>query len=121
MTLEISSDATDPNLDARVRSLINERLIAAYWEAAAHYKTGDLVVLYDHDEPTAIDFYRREKLIAEPDIPEFMRKSLGKPASSARSILTTSDAAFWLFASFSPEQMACVAVKAKRIGSPGNA
>jgi hypothetical protein len=96
-------------------------MIASYWKASAHYKTGDLVLVYDDDEPNAIDFYRRDMLSSEPDAPEFMRKSLSKPASSARSVLSESDAAFWLVAAFSDGKMACVAVKAKRLGSPGNA
>jgi hypothetical protein len=121
MVMEFASDATDPNLDARVRALINDGMIACYWDASDHYGTGDLVLVYSDDEPDAIEFYPRELLISQPDAPDFMRKSLSEPASNARSVLSESDAAFWLIATFSDEQMACVAVKAKQMGSPGTA
>lgn len=76
MAMEIASDATDPNLDARVRALISEGMIASYWKASAHYKTSDLVLAHHDDEPNAIDFYRRDMLISELDAPEFMRRVL---------------------------------------------
>jgi hypothetical protein len=122
MAMEIASDATDPALDARVRALVTEGMIAAYWDASAHYKTGDLVLVYSDVEPDAIEFYPRKLMISQPDAPDFMRKSLSEPASSARSVLNESDAAFWFIASFSAdERVTCVAVKWKRMASPGTA
>lgn len=121
MAMEFTSAANDPSLDTRVRALVDEGMIASHWKALAHYKTGELVLVYSHDELNAIDFCRREQLIGEPDATEFMRKKLSKPANKARSVPSESDAAFWLVAMFSDDQMACVAVKAKWIGSPGSA
>lgn len=107
-------------LESRVQELIDDRLFAAYWDAVTHYKTKDLVLIYNAEEQfDPVIAAQREELLESPGIPEALRVPLQKPASETVDVLNGSDAFFWLVAMFSDEEMACVAVNAKPI-PPGD-
>ena len=110
--------ATD--LEMRIRALIDDRLFKGYRDASAHFKTGDLVAVFNADEePEPLSYFRRDKLVADPGLPESLREKLRKQARDATGQLKVSDTAFWFIAMFSDDEMACVAVKAKPIASAG--
>lgn len=109
-------------LESRVQALIDDRLFAAYWDAATHYETKDLVLIFNAEEQVdPVTAAQRLELLAAPGIPEALRVPLQKPASEAAKVLTSSDAFFWLVAIFPDEEMACVAVNAKPIAPGGSA
>ena len=110
------------SLETRVRALINDQLFRAYWDASAHFKTRDLVLVFNPDEESEpVSCFRRDKLLGDPGLPESVRAKLRKPARDAAGQLKDSDTAFWLFAIFSDDEMACVAVKAKSVAPGGHA
>ena len=68
-----------------------------------------------------VSFMPRDKVVVDSGLPESLRKKLSKPARNASGRLNSSNAAFWVVAHFSDDEMACVAVKAKAIGAAGHA
>ena len=108
--------------ESRVHTLVDDRLFKAFADAAAHFNTTDLVLVLDQSEDVnPLHAYSREKLIATPDIPEFLRIKLHKPARDTAVHLSAGDAAFWLVVFFTDGESACVALNAKLIGPGGNA
>lgn len=114
--------AANGNLDARVRSIVDDRLFSAFWSAVQHFKTRDLVLIFDTslkvDPVTALP---RSRLADDPNSPLVFRQKLVKPAVEAATELTDSETAFWLVAFFSDEETAIVAVNAKLLAPGGHA
>jgi len=109
-------------LEARLHSLVDERLFKAYWDAVAHFNTTDLVLCLDESaevDPVAV--YVRERLLNAPDIPEALRSKIAKPARDVAGRLSSTDAAFWFVPIFADGEMAYAAIRAKYIGPSGNA
>jgi hypothetical protein len=111
-----------PKLEARVNTLIDDRLFKAFWDAAEHFKTTDLVVCFDDSlEEDPVSIFLREKLIRSEDVPTSLRSKLRKPAQEAQLKMSVSETVFWLVAIFRDGGMACVAINAKHIAPGGNA
>lgn len=109
-------------LEARIHSLVDERLFKAYWNAVAHFNTTDLVLCFNESvevDPVAV--YVREKLIEAPDVSESLREKIMRPARDAAGRLSSTDAAFWFVPIFADGERACVALRAKYIVASGNA
>jgi len=109
------------SLEMRVRTLIDDQLFRAYWDASEHFKTRDLVLVFNAEESDPLSCFARDRLVTDPGLPESVRAKLGKPARDAAGKLGDSETAFWLFAIFSDDEMACVAVKAKPLAPGGHA
>lgn len=106
--------------DERLRELIDERLFAAFWDAANHFKTADLVLYFDTlAEGNPIQAFVRETML-ENDPPEALKSKIRKPAKDAAQILRQTEVAFWLVVSF-PEDMVIASVVASRIKGGGSA
>lgn len=109
-------------LEARMDSLVDERLFRAYWDAAAHFNTTDLVVCFDESvEVDPIAVYVREKLVTADDIPEALKEKIEKPAREVVGLLASAEAAFWFVAFFADGEAGYVAIRAKFVGQAGNA
>jgi hypothetical protein len=109
-------------LESRIHELVDDRLFKVFADAAAHFNTSDLVlVLNQSDDANPLNAYSREKLIASPNIPEFLRNKLQRPARDTAVRLGSGDAAFWLVVFFDDGESACVSLNAKLIGPGGNA
>jgi hypothetical protein len=109
------------SLEMRVRALIDDQLFRAYWDASEHFKTRDLVLVFNAEESDPLSCFARAKLVADPGLPESVRAKLCKPARGAAGKLKNSETAFWLFAIFSDDENACVAVRAKPLAAGGHA
>lgn len=115
-----SSDASV--LEARLQSLVDDRLFKAYWDAVAYFKTTDLVLCFDESvevDPVAV--YVREKLLTATDVLETLRPKITRPASDVAGQFASTDAAFWFVSIFADGEMAYAAIRAKYIGLGGNA
>lgn len=109
-------------LEERVHDLIDDRLFKAFWDAATHFKTTDLVVVFDDSlEEDPVSIFMREKLINSSEIPVTLRAKLNKPAREAEFQMSASETAFWFVPMFRDGEMACVAINAKRINAGGTA
>lgn len=109
-------------LETRVHALVDERLFKAFWDAATHFKTTDLVLYFDESEEVdPVTAYVRDKLITAADVPEFLSKKLHKPARATAVHLTDSETAFWFVVMFNDGETVCVAINAKLMGPGGNA
>lgn len=109
-------------LEARIRSLVDDRLIQAFRDAASHFGTTDLVLCFDESvEIDPITAHVRETLIKATDIPELLRKKLNKPARDAAFKLMAREVAFWFIPIFRDGEMACLAINSTLIGPAGNA
>jgi hypothetical protein len=110
------------NLEARARAVVDERLFAAYWAGVEHFGTTDLVLYFDTErDEDPVDAFVRERLLADPDIPEGLATKISKPAKDAASALTGASTAFWLVVSFPDEELIVSAVIAQRVGQGGTA
>ncbi len=108
------------NDEARARALVDDRLMDCYWDAAKHFGTTDLVLIFDTERDVdPVDAAVRTRLIEKPDAPPALRTKLSKPASEASTKLKGTTA-FWLVASF-PNRVIVVAVNADRVGQGGTA
>lgn len=110
-----------PTLEARVRALVDDRLFQAFWDAAKHFGTRDLVLFFDDSEAEPLNISPRESLLGEAGLPESLRKNIQKPASEAAIHLKGADATFWLVAMFSDGQGATLAINATPLAPGGNA
>jgi hypothetical protein len=109
------------NIEARVRSLVNEELIQAFWKACDHFNSRDIVVfVVEGGAEQALSAAPREGLLADPALPEFLREKIARPASAVNFEMTT-DCTFWLVAIFADGEAASVAINAKRLAPGGNA
>lgn len=110
-------------LAGRVNVLIdNHRVFEVFWQAADHFNTTDLVLVFDEAaEVDPVTAYTREALISRPDIPDSMRRKICEPARDAARSLHYAPIAFWLFAYFSDGEAVCTAVNAKPTAAPGHA
>jgi hypothetical protein len=71
------------NIEVRVRSLVDEELIQFFWKACDHFNSRDIVVcLVEGDVDQALNAFPRDKLLADPELPEFLREKIVKPASA---------------------------------------
>lgn len=118
----MNSPAQIARLESRVHALVDDRLFKAFWDAAAHFKTTDLVLFFDESqEVDPVTAYVRVKLIAAADAPEYLKMKLNRPARDTAVHLSASESAFWLVVNFSDGEMASVAINAKLVGPGGNA
>ena len=109
------------DIEARVRSLVGEDVIQAFWKACDHFDSRDLVIfVVEGDVDKSLNAVPREKLLADPALPEFLREKIVKPASVVNFEMTA-DCTFWLVALFADGQAASVAINAKRLTPGGNA
>jgi acyl-CoA thioesterase len=118
----MQTEFSNPNHEARVSELIDDRLFQAYWDACEHFGTTDLVVFYDEDvEYDPVITHSRINLINDPNLPDSLLAIINKPAIDAKSQLASSDAAFWFIVYFRNGEASHMALKAKVIGPSGNA
>ncbi len=109
-------------LESRIKALVDDRLIAAFWDAAAHFKTRDIVLVFDESqEVDPVSCLNREAFLTGTHLPDSIRIKLNRPAKDAAVHLKNSDTAFWLLAMFTDGESACVAVNAKLLAPGGNA
>ena len=109
-------------LEARARSVIDDRLFEAYWAGVEHFGTTDLVLYFDTEEDVdPVSAYARERLVANADIPPYLASKLSKSAKDAAVALKGASTAFWLVVSFPDEQMVVTAVAAQRTVGGGSA
>jgi hypothetical protein len=109
------------NIEVRVRSLVDEEVIQVFWKACEHFDCRDMVVfVVEGDEDKSLNAAPREKLLADPALPEFLREKIAMPASSVNFQMTT-DCTFWLVALFADGEAASVAINAKGLTPGGNA
>ena len=113
---------THHDLEARVRELIDDRLFEAFWSAAKHFNTTDLVVCFEDGlEEDPISIFVREKLVQSSDVPSSLRAKLGKPAKEAKFQMGVSETVFWFVPIFRDGEMACLAINAKQLIPGGHA
>ena len=111
---------TPGNLEARARALIDDRLFAAYWASVEHFGTTDLVLYFDTErDEDPVDAFVRERLVADPKIPEALASKVSRPAKAVATTLKGAATAFWLVVSFPDEEMVVTAVIAQRVTGGG--
>jgi hypothetical protein len=111
---------THHDLEARVNELIDDRLFEAFWSAAKHFNTTDLVVCFDDSqEEDPVSIFVREKLVQSSDVPSSLRAKLSNPAKEAKFQMGVSETVFWFVPMFRDGGMACVAINAKQL-APGD-
>lgn len=109
-------------LEARIRAMIDDQLIASYWDATKHFGTTDLVIIFDESEKShPVSASSRMKLLASPNVPEALTSRIARPAVEAAKMLTASQAAFWLVVFFEDGESGTVAVNAKLLAPGGHA
>lgn len=111
-----------PVLEARIKNLVDERLFQAFWSAVAHFKSKDLVLVFNEEERMdPISCFKREAFCVDPELPEWLRTKLSRPARDAAVKLKNSDTSFWFVAMFADGEGGCVAVSAKPLAPGGHA
>lgn len=109
-------------LTARVESLVDERLFAAFWDGATHFGTRDLVLFFDESETTdPVSIIPRSQMTAADNLPASIKTKLRLPATSVAKQLTDSETSFWLVVLFTDGETCCVAVSAKPLAPGGHA
>ena len=109
------------DLQDRIRSLIDDQLMAAYWESAKHFGSQDLVLVFvDDNSEHPLTAYTREAFLTTPDLPAPCKDALKKPASMTGD-LKASDAAFWLMVLRTDGESGWAVVKAKKMAPEGHA
>lgn len=103
-------------LERKVAALLDDRLIEAFFDAAAHFKTHDLVLVFNtelrHDPVTA---EVREQMIQDPEIPLNLKQKLSNPPKRGDS-----HTAFWLIMIL-PDDIVVTAVNSFMLGEGGSA
>jgi len=106
----------------RINQLIDDNLIEAYQSSVKHFGSKDLVLVFDESKNNdPIDVYERNKLIENPNIPDFLKNKLSKPAQESSGKLNYSEVAFWLVVFYSDGESECTAVKRTLMAPSGNA
>lgn len=109
-------------LESRIQSVVDDHVFQTFWDAAAHFKTDDLVVFFnegDSAEPLTVS--PRTSVMGSQDIPEAFRSKLQRPPRDAAVRLRDSDASFWFVVNFADGQAACAAINAKPLTPGGSA
>jgi len=100
-------------MDDRIKPLVDDRLMAAYWDGVQHYGTTDLVVTYNTElEEDPVTISRRETMAADAGIPPSLLEKIGQRPKDP--------SAFWFIALF-PDDVIVVALTGHRIGAGGSA
>jgi hypothetical protein len=107
-------------IEDRVHALVDNRLFKAFWDAATHFGTNDLVLYFDETEDEPLSVLPRKKLASGPNLPESLRKIQKHPNEAAKQ-LTAADTAFWFVVKFADGEGACLAINAKSVAPGGSA
>lgn len=109
-------------IESRIQSVVDDHVFKTFWEAAAHFKTDDLVVFLDEAHATEpLTVSPRINVLASADVPDRFRTKLERPSRDSAVRLRDSDASFWLVVNFSDGQAACAAINAKPLTPGGTA
>lgn len=110
------------SVESRIQAVVDDYVFKTFWEAAAHFKTDDLVVFINEGHPSeAVTVSPRITVCESADLPEKFRAKLRRPSREAAVRLPDSDASFWLVANFADGQAACAAINAKPLTPGGTA
>jgi hypothetical protein len=109
-------------LEARIQSMVDDHVFQTFWDAAAHFKTDDLVVFLNESQPAEpLTVQPRITVVDSEDLPDAFRIKLRRPPRDAAVRLRDSDASFWFVVNFSDGQAACAAINAKPLAPGGTA
>jgi hypothetical protein len=109
-------------LEARIKSLVDDRLFQVFWDAVAHFKSKDLVLVFNEDELVdPVTCFDRRSFCNDPEFPEWLLTKLSNPARDVAVELKNSDTSFWFVVMFADGEGGCVAVSAKPLMPGGNA
>jgi hypothetical protein len=111
-----------PSVESRIQSFVDDHVFKTFWEAAAHFKTDDLVVFINEGHPSEpLTVSPRIDVCEQADLPDSFKTKLRRPSREAALRLRDSDASFWLVANFADGQAACAAINAKPLAPGGTA
>lgn len=66
----MNDHSLNDKLESRIQSLVDDRLFRAFWDGVVHFKTQDLVLLFDENqEVDPVTIFPREKLVAGDSVP----------------------------------------------------
>lgn len=100
------------NQSSRINQFVDNRLFEAYRSSVEYFGNKDLVLVFDESKSLdPVDAYERNRIIEDPDIPDFLKNKLCKPANDAAGKLSHSEIAFWLVVFFVNGESGCAAVK----------
>jgi hypothetical protein len=110
------------DLQQRIQSVVDDHVFQTFWDAAAHFKTDDLVVFFNEGHATEpLTVSPRIAVVDSKEVPDDFRLQLRRPSREAAVRLRDSDASFWLVANFADGQAACAPVNAKPLIAGGSA
>jgi hypothetical protein len=109
-------------IETRIQSIVDDHVFKTFWEAAAHFKTDDLVVFFNEGhEAEPLTVSPRVSVVDLADLPDSFKIKLRRPSREAAVRLRDSDASFWFVANFTDGQAACAAINAKPLTPGGTA
>lgn len=103
-----------------IKPLVDDRLFDAFWDAAKHFGTTDLVVIFEterDEDPVAVR--TRESVLKDPNTPDDLRAKFANQPKAA-SEPGASPTTFWFVAVF-PDDVIVTSITARRIGEGGSA
>ncbi|MBC5764665.1 hypothetical protein [Ramlibacter albus] len=110
------------SVESRIQAVVDDHMFKTFWEAAAHFKTDDLVVFFNEGHPSeSLTVSPRISVCDSKDLPDKYKAKLQRPSREAAVRLKDSDASFWLVANFTDGQGACAAINAKPLTPGGTA
>ena len=107
-----------PSLPERMHAVLDDRLVEAFSEAAAHFGTKDVVLFFEEAE-ACLTALPREFLLRDPNAPAFLREYIDKAANDL-DFPTGDDPAFWLVYFGADGRTALCAIHAKVIAKAGS-